>query len=129
MNNRATPVTKDSANESRLCVSIELSRKTWKLGFSDGKVTRARIRSIEAKDWQAFRVEIEKAKRQFGLEAATTGGSRYEAGREGFWGHRALTEKGIENILGKAASLEVNLGKRRKTVRNSRERRRGQSRP
>ena len=65
MNNQATPMTEHNANETRLYVAIELNRKKWKLGFSDGKVGRARIRSIEARDWQAFRVEIEKAQRQF----------------------------------------------------------------
>jgi transposase len=43
--------------------------------------------------------------------------SCYEAGREGFWVHRALTEKGIVNVIVDAASIDIKRRKRAKTDR------------
>ena len=106
-----------SAKESRLYLAIELSRKKWKLGFSDGKGVRARIRTIEARDFQGLQGEIEQAKRHFGVEGASETVSCYEAGREGFWVHRVLKEKGIGNVIVDAASIDVKRRKRAKTDR------------
>jgi transposase len=117
MENQAALMRKDSANGERLHLSFELSKKSWKLGFSDGRCQRARIRTIEARNLQAVGGEIEQAKRHFGLAAATVTVSCYEAGREGFWIHRALTEMGIENIIVDAASIDVQRRKRAKTDR------------
>ena len=39
--------------------------------------------------------------------------SCYEAGRDGFWLHRFLTSKGVQNIVVDAASIEVNRRLRR----------------
>ena len=117
MKNQAALLTEHSAKESGLHLAIELSRKKWKLGFSDGKTVRARIRTIEARDFQGLGGEIEQAKKHFGLEATTVTVSCYEAGREGFWVHRALTEKGIENVIVDAASIDIKRRKRAKTDR------------
>jgi transposase len=57
--------------------------------------------------------EIDSAKRRFGLPAETPVLSCYEAGRDGFWLHRFLTSKGVQNIIVDAASIEVNRRKRR----------------
>jgi transposase len=117
MNNQAALNREHNAKESRLYLAMELSRKKWKLGFSDGKGVRARIREIEARDFQALRGEIEQAKKHFGVEAAAQTVSCYEAGREGFWVHRALKEKGIDNVIVDAASIDVKRRKRAKTDR------------
>jgi transposase len=87
------------------------------LGFSDGKAVRARIRTIPAKDFQALGEEIEEAKKHFEQEAATGVVSCYEAGREAFWLHRALKEKGVENVIVDAASIDIQRRKRAKTDR------------
>jgi transposase len=116
MNNQAT-LTKDNAKEGRLYLAIELSRKKWKLGFSDGRTVRARVRTIEARDFQALRREIEEAKQHFGLAEEVGTVSCYEAGREGFWVHRALVERGIENVIVDAASIDIQRRKRAKTDR------------
>lgn len=118
--NQATP-SEHSVNQSRLHLSIELSLKKWKLGFSDGKVTRARIVTIAAKDWNGFQREVEKAKQRFGLERSAPVTSCYEAGREGFWVHRALERMGIENKVVDAASIDVKRRKRAKTDRKDAE--------
>ena len=91
-----------------LYLAIELSRKKWKLGISDGKTSRPRVVTIEAKDVQRLKEEIEKALKHFGLGPEVRVRSCYEAGREGFWVHHALTAKGIENVVVDASSIEVN---------------------
>jgi transposase len=91
-----------------LYLAIELSLKKWKLGFSDGKAGQARVVTIDARDLQRLKEEIEKARKRFGLEGEIQVRSCYEAGREGFWVHRALSEKGIENVVVDASSIEVN---------------------
>jgi transposase len=117
MEDQAALMTKDSATGERLHLAFELSKKNWKLGFSDGRCQRARIRTIEGRNLHAVGAEIEQAKRHFGLAAATVTVSCYEAGREGFWIHRALTAMGIENIIVDAASIDVQRRKRAKTDR------------
>src|SRR5206468_7774785 len=54
-----------------------------------------------------------KAKRRFGLDESSPIRSCYEAGREGFWLHRALLAMGIENMVVDASSIEVNRRQRR----------------
>jgi transposase len=116
--NQATLLSKnDNAKENTLFLALELSRKKWKLGFNDGKQMRARIRTIEAGDFQALHGEIEQAKKHYGLAATARTVSCYEAGREGFWLHRALKEKGIDNIIVDAASIDIKRRKRAKTDR------------
>ena len=101
----------------RLHLAFELSHKKWKLGFSDGRCVRARIRTIEARQLQALAEEIEQAKRHFGLEGPVSIVSCYEAGREGFWVHRALMANGVDNIIVDAASIDVQRRKRAQTDR------------
>jgi len=117
---QATP-SENSVNPGRLYLGIELSRKKWKLGFSDGKGSRARIVTIDAGEWGAFRCEIEKARQRFGLTASAAVVSCYEAGREGFWVHRALEQMGIGNSVVDAASMDVKRRKRAKTDRKDAE--------
>ena len=120
---QATPQRQDTAGqEEALYVAIEMSRKSWKLGMTDGKSRRARVVTIEAKDWTGFQAQIEKARRQCGLEETVKVKSCYEAGREGFWVDRALKKMGIDNVVVDAASIEVNRrAKRAKTDRKDAE--------
>lgn len=111
MENQAGPVTEDNAEV--LYLAFELSHKKWKLGFSNGRMPQIRRVTIESGDLEACRQEIEKAKQRFGMKASAQVRSCYEAGREGFWPHRALTEMGVENIVVDAASIEVNRRQRR----------------
>jgi transposase len=114
--NQAAPI-KDTAKKAGMYVAFELSRKKWKLGISDGKTMRARVVSIEARDWKRMKQELEKARERFGLEKDAEVRSCYEAGREGFWIHRALEGMGVENIVIDAASMDVKRRKRAKTDR------------
>src|SRR5215831_11712309 len=99
MKNQAAPMTTENISKM-ICVylAIELSRKKWKLAFSDGRGGRARIRTVAARDLQALQGEIAQAKRHFGLADEVETVSCYEAGREGFWVHRALTAHGVVNV-------------------------------
>ena len=116
--NQATPQREHSVMMERLHVAIELSLKKWKLAFSDGRVRRPRMRTIEAGDWKRFGEEIERAKERFGLTDAVEVWSCYEAGREAFWVHRALEGMGIRSLVVDAASIEVKRG--RKQVKTDR---------
>ena len=83
MENQAVPVNENNADY--LYLAIELSRKNWKLGFSDGKKPQIRQVTIEAGDLEACAREIEKAKQRLGMKESAGVRSCYEAGREGFW--------------------------------------------
>src|SRR5438093_9159476 len=100
-------------NAEDLYLAFELSHKKWKLGFSDGKAPQIREVSIKAGDLVALGAEIQKAKRRLGLKESTGVRSCYEAGREGFWLHRALEQMGIDNMVVDASSIEVNRRQRR----------------
>ena len=100
-------------NAEDLYLAFELSHKKWKLGFSDGKAPQIREVSIKAGDLEALGAEIQKAKRRLGLKESAEVRSCYEAGREGFWLHRALEQMGIHNMVVDASSIEVNRRQRR----------------
>src|SRR5262245_63791155 len=100
-------------NAEGLYLAFELSRKKWKLGFSDGKVAKVRQVTVAARDLEGLRKEIGKARERFQLSESVRVRSCYEAGREGFWVHRALEAMGIENQVVDASSIEVNGRQRR----------------
>ena len=102
---------KDSVSGAVLYMALELSNKRWKLGFGNGE--RQRQVSIEAGDWGSLTDQITRAREKLGLPAACRVVSCYEAGRDGFWIHRALVDQGIENRVIDSASIEVNRRKRR----------------
>ncbi len=103
------------STERILLVAMELSNKTWKLLFSDG--SKKSSRTIEARDLAAFLAALEKARKKFELPADCQVVSGHEAGRDGFWIHRWLVSRGIDNKLMDPASIEVRRGKHKKTDR------------
>ena len=102
----------DSANEQVLYMAMELSKRTWKLGFGVGGRKSRKI-DVEAGNLVQLLEAIAKSKEKLGLDGDTTVRSCYEAGRDGFWIQRALTSLGIDNIVVDAASIEVNRRNRR----------------
>ncbi|MCP3994717.1 MAG: IS110 family transposase [bacterium] len=110
---QATRKTQSSADGRAMNVALELSKKSWKLAFSDGSARSPRVVAVSARDWDGFEQEIAKAKRRFGLADEAPVRSCYEAGRDGFWIHRALLDQGIQNIVVDPASIEVNRRSRR----------------
>lgn len=99
--------------EMVLCLAFETGVSEWKIAFSTGLGQRPRIRSLPARDLGRLQHEVARAKERFGLPAETRVVSCYEAGRDGFWLHRALLAMGIENHVVDSASIEVNRRKRR----------------
>src|SRR2546428_13876863 len=104
MENQAAPEKENSAGV--LYLAFELSRKKWKLGFSDGKAPQIRQVTIGAGDLEACRKEIEKAKQRLGLNESDGVRSRYEAGWEGFWFHRAMEHIGEYTTVPDASSIQ-----------------------
>jgi transposase len=92
-------------------IAFELSNTTWKLAFSDGNKTR--YVTVTARDLIQLEDEIDKAKKRFILKGDVQIKSCYEAGRDGFWIHRYLSSKGINNLIVDSSSIEVNRRKRR----------------
>ena len=66
MNDQAAPGTENSAGKPGLYMAIELTLKKWKLAFSDGRQAPARVVTIEAKDWNPHKTEIEKSRTRYG---------------------------------------------------------------
>jgi transposase len=57
--------------------------------------------------------EIQKARQHFHLPESSLLLSCYEAGRDGFWLHRYLSQQGFSNLVVDSASIEVNRRRRR----------------
>lgn len=106
----------DSGSEQVLYMALELSNSKWKLAFSAGDGIRKK--SLDAGDLAALEREIGKAKQRFRLGEDCRVVSVYEAGRDGFWIHRALEGRGIESLVVDSASIEVNRKQRRAKTDN-----------
>lgn len=109
--------TSQESLERALYLAMELSKKTWLLGFTTGLGQTPRRRRIAAGDLAELRQEIRKAKERFLLPEAAPVYSCYEVGREGFYPHRALEALGVRNLPVASSSIEVKRGKRAKTDR------------
>jgi transposase len=114
MTNEATRITEYTDTKKSLYLSFELGESEWKLGFNIGFGEKTRRRTIPARDIKKLQEEIEGAKQRFGLAKDAPVMSCYEAGREGFWLHRYLSETGVENLVVDSSSIEVNRRARRK---------------
>lgn len=101
---------KDNAIYSVLYIAFELSKKKWKLAFGNGE--RTRMKTIAAGDWSALLREIEGAKAKLHGASDARVVSCYEAGRDGFWIHRALQAEGIDSHVVDSASIEVSRRKK-----------------
>jgi transposase len=102
-----------SARASALYLSFELGEREWKLAFTLGLGHRPRHRTVRARDFAQVLAEIAAAQAHWALAPTTVVRSCYEAGRDGFWLHRALTAHGVANVVVDAASIEVNRRLRR----------------
>jgi transposase len=99
--------------ERALYLALELSSRDWRLAMSCGPGQPARRRAVRAGDLPALDREIARAKDRLGLPPPAPVVSCYEAGRDGFWLHRALGARGITNSVVDSASIEVNRRARR----------------
>lgn len=111
-----TRQTKDTGPSPTLHLAFELGAQHWKLGFTTGLGREPRYRTIRARDLEALGREIEAAKERFDLSEDVPVVSCYEAGRDGFWLHRFLVDRGVESHVVDASSIEVpRKARRRKT--------------
>src|SRR5579864_5534035 len=99
-----------------LYVALELGQDKWHLAFATQAAKKPRFRVIPARDLGRLADEIQKAKDRFGLPADAPVRTCYEAGRDGFWVHRALTARGIDNRVVDSSSIQVD--RRRKRVKS-----------
>jgi transposase len=99
-----------------LYMALELGCDKWVLASATQAAEKPRFRTVPARDRAKLQEEIAKAKARFGLPADAPVCTCYEAGRDGFWLHRALTKMGITNVVVDASSIEVN--RRQKHVKS-----------
>jgi transposase len=102
-----------SVSELTLYVAFELSAKQWKLAMTSGFGMEPWVRNVASGDLRAVERAIGQACVRFRLAAHPAVVSCYEAGRDGFWIHRALTQLGMANRVVDSASIEVNRRARR----------------
>lgn len=102
-----------SVCEAMLSVAFELGKKEWKRAVTAGFGSEIVIRTILSGHLKSVARVIDDARRRFGLSATAPVVSCYEAGRDGFWIHRALVAQGIQNRVVDSASIEVNRRARR----------------
>jgi transposase len=96
-----------------LYLAFELGWTSWGLAFGTAPALPPRRVTIPARDLDSLCREIDRARRRFGLPDDAPVRSCYEAGRDGFWLHRLLASRGVDNAVVDAASIEVNRRARR----------------
>jgi len=102
-----------NAPAPRLLMALELGRRQWMIGFTTTPGAPVRQRTLGANEWQRLPAEIAAAKARFGLPPDAPVESCYEAGPDGFWVHRYLTQIGVTNRVVDSSSIEVNRRARR----------------
>ncbi|MEO8258961.1 MAG: IS110 family transposase [Acidobacteriota bacterium] len=102
-----------SASAPRLLMALELGRRQWVIGFTTTPGSPVRQRTLRAEDWQRLPAEMAAAKARFGLPPDAPVESCYEAGPDGFWVHRYLTQIAVTNRVVESSSIEVNRRARR----------------
>lgn len=108
-----TATTRPTSAAPTLHLALDLGNTTWKLAFATGHTHAPRLRTMPARDLAQLAAEIAAAKVRFGLPADAAVVSCYEAGRDGFWVHRALTTLGVASHVVDSASITQNRRKRR----------------
>lgn len=102
-----------SVNEPTLYVAFELGNREWKLALTSGFGVEPLVRTVRARDLRAVERVLREGRGRLGLPASAPVVSCYEAGRDGFWVHRALTQLGVRNRVVDSASIEVSRRRRR----------------
>ena len=114
---QTTKVKMIAPGEEFLAVSLELSKKSWKVTLSDGKRDRPMIHTVSSEEApkrlaEAVKV-IEGAKTKWGLSNQARTILLYEAGQDGFWIQRELSKSGYEVMIVDPASIPVERRARR----------------
>ncbi|HUQ83470.1 MAG TPA: IS110 family transposase [Gemmatimonadaceae bacterium] len=96
-----------------LYVAFELGNAEWTLGLATRLEDAPMLRTIPARELAQLDATLASAKAQLGCPPAAPVHSCYEAGRDGFWLHRYLLSRGIDNVVVDSSSIEVNRRRRR----------------
>src|SRR6202049_2581878 len=99
----------------RCLFAIELSKKSWVIGFITPLSEKISRRTLKGCDWKGLLELIEEVRARVSRETgrAVEVISCYEAGYDGFWLHRQLEAHGIRNYVIDPASLQVDRRARR----------------
>ena len=103
-----------SVSDSTLYVAFELGKKEWKLAMTSGFGVTPWLQTVASGDLGAVERALARGRARFGLTPSAVVMSCYEAGRDGFWIHRALTQLGLRNRVVDSSSIEVNRRARRR---------------
>jgi transposase len=96
-----------------LLVAIEMGLKSWRLAMMALGGAKRRYQTVSGGDYLALSEAVLKAKRKLGLAEDAPVILCYEAGRDGFYPYRRLTESGYRVYVIDSASIEVSRRKRR----------------
>ena len=102
-----------SVAEPTLYVAFELGATSWMLAMTATLGMTPWVRSVRAGDCRQIARLLMTARERYGLSPTARVVSCYEAGRDGFWVHRALAVLGVCNRVVDSASIEVNRRARR----------------
>ena len=100
----------------RIFAAIELSKSTWILAIQPPSADKVSLHRLAGGDIERLIALLDQARVRAGesVEISTC----YEAGYDGFWIHRMLTARGIDNAVLDSASIQVSRrGRRVKTDR------------
>jgi transposase len=91
----ATVTTRSEQPARTLHLAFDLGNRIWTLAFATSVAHAPRLRTMSARNLAQLDTEIAAAKARFGLAPDAPVVSCYEAGRDGFWLHRALAARGL----------------------------------
>jgi transposase len=91
-------------------MAMELSNRRWRLGISNG--TKIRQKSVEARDLKEVLKQISDAKEKLGVDSDARVVICFEAGRDGHWIHRWLSQEGFEVLEIDSSSIETARGRK-----------------
>ncbi|HEY3888371.1 MAG TPA: IS110 family transposase [Caulobacteraceae bacterium] len=99
------------AQYGTILLVFELSKAKWKIGVLPPGSEKLSRYTVDGGDTAAVAALLAKARSQAGGSARIV--SAYEAGYDGFWLHRWLSDQGVENRVLDSASIQVNRRARR----------------
>jgi len=102
----------DQSHSPRLLVAMEMSLKKWGVALAVEGHPRKRVKTVAGGNYLALLKSVEEAKQRFELSADTPVVFCYEAGRDGFYPYRCLTELGHEAWVIDSASIELSRRRR-----------------
>jgi transposase len=102
----------NTTKRGTLYIALELGWDNWLLASATQAGEKPRFKQVPGRNLDKLREEIAKAKKRFGLPPDAPVFTCFEAGRDGFWLHRALTSMGIVNVVCDSAAIEVNRRKK-----------------